>query len=58
LSAVEHDRFSKNVVRSTEPALPHGVTDDRDPIMAGRLFPWLQHPAHQRRGFEHRHDLG
>ena len=58
LSAVEHDCFSKNVVVSTEAALPHGVTDDRDPVKAGRLFPWLQQPAHQRRRFEHRHDLG
>ena len=58
LNAVERDRLSKNRVVSTESALPHRVTDDRDPVKAKRLFSWLQQPAHQRRRFEHRHDLG
>ena len=58
LNAVEHDRLSKNRVVTTETALPHGVTDDRDPVKAGGLFPWLQQSAHQGRRFEHRHDLG
>jgi hypothetical protein len=42
LNAVEHDRLSKNRVVATETVLPHRVTDDRDPVTAGRLFPWLQ----------------
>jgi hypothetical protein len=58
LNAVEHDRLSKNRIVRTKSALPHRVTDDRDPVTAGRLFSWLQQPAHQRRRFEHRHDLG
>jgi len=29
-------------VVSTEAALPHRVTDDRDLVKAGRLFSWLQ----------------
>jgi hypothetical protein len=58
VNAVEYDRLSKNMVVSTEAALPHAVTDDRDSVKAGRLVPWLQQPAHERRRFEHRHDLG
>jgi hypothetical protein len=57
LNAVEHHRLSKNRVVTTETALPHGVTDDRDSVKAGGLFLWLQQSAHQGRRFEHRHDL-
>jgi hypothetical protein len=37
LNVVERDRLSKNVSISTESALPHCVTDDRDSVKAGRL---------------------
>jgi hypothetical protein len=58
VNTVERDRLSKNRVVPTESALPHRVTDDRDLIKTGPLVSWLQQPAHQRRRFEHRHDLG